>query len=604
MLKNIIQRLLADPHGPVSLSLRLINDYGRRHWRSYALALFWMASVAGCTAASAYIIGTAVNEAYLNRSFSGVASVAIAIIVIFTIKGISTYGQAVVLAQINNHIDAENQRRMFDKILQQDLSYFSDRHSSEFTARVAYGSGAAGEALRILITTLGRDLMTLTGLLAVMIYHAPWLSLVGVVLMGPSVAVVRHLVKRVRSIAQTEFTGSARLAESMQETIQGLRVVKALNLEDEMRRRFGEDTVLLERAGNKLARVMNRSTPMMDTLGGCVVGLMLLYGGYEVIVLGQPPGQFITFVAAFLLAYEPGKRLARLNVDLGSALVGVEMLYQVLDLPNRVRNDQQPDLQVAQGEILFRDVKFSYRESVAVLGGLSFAAEPGKITALVGPSGGGKTTIFNLLLRFYNPDEGEITIDGQSIAALSQASVRGNIAYVGQDIFLFRGTVWQNIAVGRLGATEDDIVAAAKAAHAHDFIMALPAGYETQVGEHGMQLSGGQRQRIAVARAMIRNVPIILLDEPTASLDGESETHVQNAIRRLAEGRTTLVIAHRLNTIKDADMIHVVEGGRIVESGRHESLLRAGARYADFYYSQFGHNAAAIPAEPRLTATS
>ncbi|MEN3346425.1 MAG: ATP-binding cassette, subfamily bacterial [Bradyrhizobium sp.] len=602
MLNNIKQRLLADPHGPVSLSLRLIGDYGRQHWRGYALALFWMASVAACTAASAYIIGTAINEAYVNRSFSGVASVAIAIIIIFTIKGISTYGQAVVLAKISNQIDAENQRRMFDKLLQQDLSYFSDRHSSEFTARVAYGSGAAGEALRILITTLGRDALTLGGLLSVMVHQAPLLSLVGVLLMGPSVTIVRHLVKRVRNIAQSEFAGTAQLAESMQETIQGLRVVKALNLENEMSRRFGEATVSVERAGNKLARVMNRSTPMMDTLGGCVIGLMLLYGGYEVVELGQPPGQFITFVAAFLLAYEPGKRLARLNVDLGSALVGVEMLYKILDLPNRARDDQRPDLKVGQGKILFRDVKFAYRKLIKVLVDLSFAAEPGKITALVGPSGGGKTTIFNLLLRFYDPDEGEVTIDGQNIAALSQASVRGNIAYVGQDIFLFRGTVRENIAVGRLGASDEEVITAATAAYAHDFIMALSAGYETPVGEHGMQLSGGQRQRIAVARAMIRNVPIILLDEPTASLDGESEIHVQNAIRRLAEGRTTLVIAHRLNTIKDADMIHVVEEGRIVESGQHESLLRAGARYADFYYSQFGNDATAKPAEPRLSA--
>jgi ATP-binding cassette subfamily B protein len=604
MLNDIKRRLLANPHGALALCLRLIGDYGRQHWRSYALALFWMACTAACTAVSAYLIGAAVNEAYVNRSFAGIALIAVIIILLFAVKGISTYSQAVILAKVGNYIEAENQRRMFDKLLQQDLSYYKDAHSSVFIARIAYGSGSAANALRILITTLGRDVMTLTGLLVVMLFQAPLLTLIGLLLMGPSVAIVNHLIKRVRSIAQTEFKGGARLAESLQETIQGLRVVKALNLEQEMRHRVGEDTINVERTGNKLARVMNRSAPMMDTLGGVVVGFILIYGGYEVIILNQPPGQFMSFIAAFLLAYEPGKRIARLNVDLSHALAGVEVLLKILDLPDRSGDDKRPALKVDKGVIAFSGVNFAYRQPTPVLQALSFTAEPGQITALVGPSGGGKTTIFNLLLRFYDANEGEVTIDGQNIASLSEASVRANIAYVGQDVFLFRGTVRANIAMGRLGASEDEVVTAAKAAYAHDFIMALPAGYDTPVGEHGKQLSGGQRQRISIARAMIRNVPILLLDEPTSSLDNESESRVQKAIRRLAEGRTTLVIAHRINTIKDADVIHVIEEGRVVETGRHEDLLRTGRRYADFYRSQFGSRPAAAIAQPDLGAGS
>jgi ABC-type multidrug transport system fused ATPase/permease subunit len=597
MLNAIKQRLLADPHGAMNLSWRLLGDYGRRHWRNYALAVFWMASTAACTAFSAYLIGSAVNEAYVNRSFAGIASIAVAIVVLFAVKGISTYSQSIALAKVGNRIEAENQRRMFDKLLQQNLSYFSNRHSSQFIARIAYGSGAAGNVLRILITTLGRDVMTLAGLFTVMVLQAPLLSLVGLLLVGPSIFVVRHLAKRVRSIAQTEFTGGARIAEALLEAIQGLRVVKALNLEQEMRRRVDEHTTNVERAGNKLARVMNRSTPMMETLGGVVVGGMLIWGGYAVVILNQPPGQFVSFVAAFLLAYEPAKRIARLNIDLSHALAGVEILFRILDLPDRSGDDNQAVLAVRKGRIAFGKVNFAYRRGPPVLRGLSFTAEPGQITALVGPSGGGKTTVFNLLLRFYRVDEGEVTIDGQNIASFTQASVRANIAYVGQDIFLFRGTVRANIAMGRLGAGEDEIVAAAKAAYAHDFIMAMPEGYDTPVGEHGMQLSGGQRQRIAVARAMIRDVPIVLLDEPTSSLDSESEVHVQRAIRRLAEGRTTLVIAHRINTIRDADVIHVVEDGCVVESGQHDDLLRAGGRYARFYHSQFGSLPAAATAD-------
>jgi ATP-binding cassette subfamily B protein len=411
---------------------------------------------------------------------------------------------------------------------------------------------------------------------------------------------VRRLVKRVRSISHDQFSGGARVAESLQETIQGLRVVKAFNLEDEMRRRVDEDTRSVERTSNKLTRVMNRTGPLMESLGGIAVGLILIYGGYQVLILDVPPGQFISFIAAFLLAYEPGKRIARLNVDLNSAIVGVRILFEIVDLPGHAADSPLPALSVSKGHIAFSNVTFEYRPRTPVLRGLSFVAEPGQITALVGPSGGGKTTIFNLLLRFYNAGSGEILIDGQNIAATSQESVRANIAYVGQDIFLFRGSIRANIAFGRPNASEADIIAAAQAAYAHEFIKTLPAGYDTSVGEHGLQLSGGQRQRIAVARALIRNVPVILLDEPTASLDSETESHIQKAIRQLAERKTMLVIAHRLTTIRSADVIHVLENGIIVESGRHDSLLRQGRRYADFYHSQFeNHSSPVVPLAKR-----
>ena len=600
MLPYLKQKLMGNPDSVASLCLRLFKENGRNHWRHFALALFWMIVASACTAASAYLIGHAINEAYVNRSFIGIATVAVAIIVIFAMKGLSSYGQAVVLAKIRNQINAENQRRMFDKLLRQNLSFFSDKHSSEFTAQIAFASGSAANVLNTLITTLGRDIMTLTGLVVIMMIQDPLLSLVGLSLMVPSVVVVRSLVKRVRSISRDQFSGGARVAESLQETIQGLRVVKALNLEDEMRRRVDEDTRSVERTSNKLTRVMNRTGPLMESLGGIAVGLILIYGGYQVLILDVPPGQFISFIAAFLLAYEPGKRIARLNVDLNSAIVGVRILFEIVDLPGHAADSRLPALSVSKGRIAFSNVIFEYRSRAPVLRGLSFVAEPGQITALVGPSGGGKTTIFNLLLRFYNAGSGEILIDGQNIAATSEESVRANIAYVGQDIFLFRGSIRANIAFGRLDASEADIIAAAQAAYAHEFIMELPAGYDTSVGERGLQLSGGQRQRIAVARALIRNVPVILLDEPTASLDSETESHIQKAIRQLAERKTTLVIAHRLTTIRSADVIHVLENGMIVESGRHDSLLRQGRRYADFYHSQFeNHSLPVVPLAKR-----
>jgi len=546
-----------------------------------------MGVAAGCTAVAAYLMGNAVNEAFVTKSFTGIALVAFTCIVVYAAKGVSTYAQAVLLAKISNHISAENQRRMLDKLLKQNLSYFSDRHSSEFTSRIAYGAGATGNVLRILITTLGRDLMTAISLTVVMIVQAPVLSLIGILATMPSVIFVRHIVARVRSISKTEFAISAQIAQSLQETLQGLRVVKALNLEDEMRRRVDRDTEIVERAANKLARVMNRSSPLMEALGGCAVGLVIMYAGYKIIVFNTPPGEFVSFIVAFLLAYEPAKRIARLKVDLTNALVGVQVLFDVLDLQEPTNEQNLPNFKAVSGRIEFKNVSFEYRALTPVLHDVSFVAEAGKVTALVGPSGGGKTTIFNLLLRFYDAQRGEVLIDAENIRQFSQSSVRSNISYVGQDIFLFHGSVRANIAFGREGANEAEIVAAAQAAYAHDFIMELPGGYDTPVGEHGLQLSGGQRQRIAIARALIRNTPIILLDEPTGSLDNETEARVQKAIKHLAQQRTTLVIAHRLQTIRHADMIHVIENGKIVESGRHECLMRLGHRYAAVYRLHF-----------------
>ena len=351
---------------------------------------------------------------------------------------------------------------------------------------------------------------------------------------------------------------------------------------------------MVERNANKMARVSNRANPLMETLGGFAVAGCLLYGGYSVVALGATPGQFFSFMTAFLLATEPAKRLARLNIDLNGQLVGARMLLEVVDSPaSELPDDDKPALKLTEARIELRDVNFAYRAGEPVLNRMSFVAEPGKVTALVGPSGGGKSTVLALLLRLYEVRDGEILVDGQAISTVSRNSLRSQTAYVGQDVYLFRDTIGANISFGKVGATQDEIVAAAKAACAHDFIMSFPLGYDTPVGELGTQLSGGQRQRIAVARALIRNAPIILLDEATAALDSESEKAVQEAIEHLCQNRTTIVIAHRLHTIMHADAILVVEGGEIVERGRHDDLLRRGGRYSSFFRLQ--HRDTSVP---------
>jgi subfamily B ATP-binding cassette protein MsbA len=566
---------------------RLVADYGFAHWPKYAVAFLLMGIAAACTAACAYLMGTVVNEAYVNRSFNGIVILGFVTMVIFAIKGVASYGQAVMMSRIGNRIIAENQQRMFDRLMRQNLGFFATRHSSEFLARLSTGANSATQVLNLLVTAIGRDFLSLVGLVAVMVYQDPVMSLFAFVIAPPALFVLRKLIRRVRTIAKSQFTGGTQLFETMQETIQGIRIVKTFTLEDEMHARMQKNVTEVESQANKMARVANRSSPLMESLGGIAIAMGVIYGGYRTVEMSATPGEFFSFITAFLLAYEPAKRLARLNIDLNAGLVGVRILFDIIDAPQTEPEDKnRPLLKIDEGKVTFANVNFSYRPGEPVLRDMSFVAEPGKTTALVGASGGGKSTILNLILRLYENESGTITIDGQNIASVSRRSLRQGIGYVGQDVFLFRGTIRENIAFGKVNATEDEIIAAAKAANAHDFIMSFPKGYDASVGEHGLQLSGGQRQRVAVARALIKDAHLILLDEATAALDSESEKLVQDAIAHLTQGRTTIVIAHRLHTVAHADRILVIENGAVSESGRHEELLRKNGRYASLYRLQ------------------
>jgi ATP-binding cassette, subfamily B, bacterial MsbA len=597
MVGSYFQRLFADPNGTAAMVRRLLVEQAARQWRRYVLAFGMMLVAAVMTALGAYLIGDVINLAYVHKNLPGIFWLALATAAIFMVKAMATYGSALTLARIANSIIADNQRKMFAKLLQHNVGFFADRHSSEFIARLTTGAAAASQVLNLLITSIGRDFFSLLGLAAVMAWQDPVMSLFSVVVVPPAMLVLRKLIKRIKTIAHEQFTGNTRMLETLQETLQGIRIVKAFTLEDGMRKRFDANIADLENEANKWARVAYRSSPLMEALGGFAIAGALIYGGYRVIETGATPGQFFSFLAAFMLAYEPAKRLARLNIDLSSGLVGVRILFDVVDHPPTEQPDEsKPALKLTTARVEFADVQFGYRPGEKVIRNLSFVAEPGKVTALVGPSGGGKSTILNLILRFYEVAGGSIVIDGQNIADVSRHSLRNQLAYVGQDVFLFRGSVRENIALGRSDATEAEIIAAAKAAYAHDFIMAFPRGYDTQVGEHGMQVSGGERQRIAVARALLKDAPVILLDEATASLDSESERQVQGAIEHLCQGRTTIVIAHRLHTVVDADRIFVIEDGAVAESGRHDELLRKGGRYASFYRLQLRDQEPSPPA--------
>jgi ATP-binding cassette, subfamily B, bacterial MsbA len=567
---------------------RLIREQGVAYWRRYLVAFLLMAVAAAATALSTYLLKDVVNAAYQDRNLSLIVWLSVGIAAIFVVRGAATYGQSVILSKIANAILANNQRQLFAKLMRENVGFYSDRHSSEFLARLTIGASAIAQLLNMLITSVGRDLLTLIGLLIVMIVQDPVMALIGLVVAPPAMLILRKLIRRIRGLAGSQFTGQANIQETMLEALQGIRTVKAFTLEDAMQKRINADIDAVQANANKMARVSHRSSPLMETLGGFAICFTLMYSGYRIVETGATPGQFLSFLAAFLLAYEPAKRLAKLNLDLNAALIGARKLLEIVDSPSSEPDDSdKPALSLRDAQIEFRDVTFAYRPGETVLDRMNLIAEPGKVTALVGPSGGGKSTVLNLMLRLYEISDGAITVDGQNIAEVSRKSLRQQTAYVGQDVFLFRGTIRENIAFGRPGATEADIVAAATAACAHDFIMGFPQGYDTPVGEHGAQLSGGQRQRIAIARALVKNAPIILLDEATAALDSESERQVQEAIDHLCRGRTTLVIAHRLNTIMHSDTIHVIESGRVVESGTHDDLLRRNGRYASFFRLQY-----------------
>jgi ATP-binding cassette, subfamily B, bacterial MsbA len=579
---------------PLNATLRrLLADQGFKHWKGYVFAFAMMGLIALTTSLSAWIIGQIVNKIFVGRDLAAVWEITAAIVVIYTVKGLATYGQQVVMSRIGNNIVADVQRRIFDQMLRMKVSYYSRAHSSEFIARQAFIAQSASNVLNLLITTLSRDALTIVGLVIVMVSQDPLLSLLALMFVPVAALGVRRIGIRVRTIMASEFQGAMQMIESLAETAQGIRIVKAFTLESFMRARQAKAIAAFETAANKLARVSSRTSPIMESLGGFAIAAVVLYSGYTVIIRGNPPGSLFSFITSVIMLYEPMKRVARLHVDVSSALFGVGMLYSFLDEHDYEEDaPQAPVLEVTNGRIEFRDVVFGYRPGETVLHSISFVAEAGRTTALVGRSGGGKSTLMNLILRLYEVGAGEILCDGMDIATVNLASLRQQIGYVAQENFLFKGSVRDNIAMGRPGASEEEIVAAAKAAYAHDFIMGFERGYDSPCGEHGMQLSGGQRQRIAIARAFLKDAPIILLDEATSALDSESEQAIQKALRTLCEGRTTIVIAHRLSTVAQADEICVVDRGRIVERGRHGELLAMGRTYTHIAQTQFPRDAA------------
>jgi ATP-binding cassette subfamily B protein len=577
-----------DKQGPWLVIGRLFREYGRKHMVGYVIATVFMILVSITTALSAWIISDVVDQVFVDRNITVVTFLVMSVIIISVVRGVSLYASTVILNRVGNAIKADMQTRIFQHILNLGMNYFDRTQSSDLVSAMTIRAQSAGNTLNTVLTSLGRELLSVLALVAVMIIQSPGMSVI-VLVIGPIAIVgVRYLVRRIRSAVKGELDGLTGIISSMQETAQGIRIVKAFNLESVMKARISSSVEYVRMRQNRISAITAGTSPLMETLGGFAIAGVIMWAGYQTIFEGSTPGPFVSFVTALLLAYEPAKRLANTRVSLERDVIGAKTLFRILDTqPSLDTNPNGPDLSVTGGEIVFKDVTFGYRRKNRVLTNFDFRAPSGKVTALVGPSGSGKTTIISLIERFYDVQSGAVLIDGQDISKLRLASVRNNVALVSQDTVIFRASVRENIRFGRPSATDEEVEEAARNAMAHDFIVQMEEGYETELDSGGGKLSGGQRQRIAIARAMLRDAPIILLDEATSSLDAESEHQVQIAFDRLMSGRTTIVIAHRLSTVLGADQICVVVNGRIVESGRHAELLAAGKHYSRIYYLQF-----------------
>ena len=582
-------------HSNRALIARILRENFPAQKARYAVAIAAMVVIAGTTALSAWLIGDVIDGLVQDKDRDALIAIAALVVVIFVVKGLASFVQAERLARVGNAIVAEQQRRIYDRILHSDLAALGAHGTGDLIVRVTHNAVAVRNVINMVVTTAVRDVLTLFGLVVVMLVQQPWLTVIALVGAPPAIFGVNRLIRRVRRVAEREFVSLTELTGTMQETVRGVRVVKAFNLESRMQERMGRAVSAVESRANRIAKLEAATSPIMETVGGIAIALAVVAGA--ITMTGETPlttpGALMSFVTALLLAYDPAKRLARLGLQLEKGLVGARLMYELIDAP--LPAGGQPDLPlltVTAGAVRFEEVRFDYTPRdglppVPALDGLSVDLRPGTVTALVGPSGSGKSTVMNLLLRFYEPRSGRITIDGTDIAGVATPSVRAAVAYVGQDTFLFDGTVRANIALGRDAATEAEIEAAAEAADALGFIRALPGGMDAMVGEGGESLSGGQRQRIAIARAFLKDAPIIALDEATSALDSHAEAAVQRAMARLLKGRTALVIAHRLSTIRAADTICVMEAGRIVERGTHAELLERRGRYAALHELQF-----------------
>ena len=555
------------------------------------IAIAGMIIVALSDAALAYIVKPVLNDVFIKTDLKMLAIVPAALVLLYLIKGIFRYIQSYLMRYVGQRVIMDIRNRMYEHYQRLSLDYFAANQTGAMMSRITNDIIAMQNALPV-ATDLIRQPFTLIGLIGVAFYMEWKLTLFAVLAMPLMMIPFAVFMKKFRKYSKREQEKMGNISSVLQESISGIKVTRAFGMEEHEINRFNKENMDYFKVRIKTIRAEEFTSPLNEFFGSIGIAFVVWYGGYQVLTGESSPGSFFSFLAACALMYNPIKKLNSANATIQASMAAAERVFQILDTEPSVREREGAlSIDNVKEGIEFKDVSFKYHQDM-ILNQINLKVRSGQVVAIVGESGGGKSTLVSLIPRFYDVSEGSISIDGVDLRDLTFKSLRRLTAVVSQETFLFNDTIRNNIAYmpGRESISLDAVIAAAKAANAHDFIMAMPEGYDTVVGERGIRLSGGQKQRLSIARALLKDSPILILDEATSSLDSESEYLVQEALNRLMKGRTTFVIAHRLSTIQHADRILVLSKGRIVEEGRHDELLKVGGEYAKLYGRQFADN--------------
>jgi ATP-binding cassette, subfamily B, bacterial MsbA len=570
----------------LKIYLRLLQYLRPYVWPYFVLAMACMLGYSATEGAMPFLVQWMMDDVFVNKDQAALYYLPATIVGIFFVRGLLNFGQSFLSDYVGLRI-VQDVRNLLTRHLQfMSLSFFSRHPSGTLISRVASDVTLLRSALTDALASFLKDTTSLIVLVVVAFIKDWFLASLAFVVFPASVLPVMRLSRKIRRFARRGQISTGKLTVFLQESIQGNRIVKAFGMEEYEIQRFAKENFRLFKESLRASRIRGMVTPIMELLAAFGIGAVVWYGGWSVIAGGRTPGEFMAFMAAMFLMYQPFKSLTRTYTLLHQGLAGAERVFEILDEPPSIKD--KPDAQIAPRfakAIEFHDVSFAYGAK-PVLNRVNLTIRAGEVVALVGISGAGKSTLADLIPRFYDVSSGRITIDGVDIRDVTLATLRSQIGIVTQHTFLFDDTVRNNIAYGDPQRGMEDVAAAAKAAHADEFITSMPNGYDSVIGEMGMQLSGGQRQRLAIARALLKDAPILILDEATSALDSDSERMVQDALERLMTERTTLVIAHRLSTIRKADRIVVLVDGSIAEEGTHEELLARKSEYSRLYSLQ------------------
>ena len=568
--------------------LRLFNSYVKKHFYKLIIALFLSLVVAGSTGAIAWLLDPAVKKIFIDQDTTMMLLIPIAIALSFTIKGASLYTARIILIKISNNVVKTMQTQLASCILKSDINTIESKHSGKYLAHFFYDVGLVSQLVGSGVLNIMKDSLTLIVLVGLMFYQNWNLALFALIMMPLAAIVAKSLGKRIKKAVTESTKIEGGLTSYLSEVIKGTRMIKIYQQENF---EFDRSTKKIDERTNiqiKIGSILIRATPIMEILTGIMIGGFVYYSGFMIANGQMQINNFFSFLTAMMLAYQPIRSLATINMLFNQGAVGADRVFNVLDAEPSIREiSSASNLNIKKGTIKFEEVNFSYANTKKeAIKNINISIEGSTTVALVGHSGAGKSTIVNLLPRFYDPQKGAVYIDEQNISSVTLSSLRKNISMVSQDIVLFDDTVRANVAYANMSASEKQIKEACDLAAAGEFIENLPQKFETIIGENGVRLSGGEKQRISIARAFLKNSPIILLDEATSSLDAESEEKVQNAIMNLTKNRTTLVIAHRLSTIIRADKIILVNRGEIADFGTHNELLKSSMIYKNLYSKQ------------------